>query len=189
VFSFLFVGVFDTVGSLVGVARAAGLVRPDGKLPRAGRALASDALGTTAGALLGTSTVVAYIESASGVTAGGRTGLCAVTTAVLLLAAALLGPLAAAVPAHATAPALILVGALMMGAAAEVPWDDVTEAVPAFLTVAAIPLTYSIATGLALGFVAWPLLKAATGRAQKVHPLVWALAALFVARYALLPGS
>ncbi len=188
VFTFLFVGVFDTAGSLVGVARAAGLVREDGKLPRAGRALFCDAAGTTLGALLGTSTVVAYIESAAGVAAGGRSGLVAVVVGVLLLLSVFLSPLVAAIPPHATAPALVLVGALMMGAAARIRWDDPADAIPAFLTAVAIPLTYSVATGLALGFVTWPLLRAASGRAREVPKLVWVLAALFAARHALLPG-
>ena len=189
VFVFLFVDLFDSVGTLVGLGRQAGYLTPEGDLPRAKRALMADALATTAGATLGTSTVTAYIESATGVAEGGRTGLTAVTVGALFAAAVFLSPLAAAVPAVATAPALIIVGSLMLKAALGVTWDDATEAVPAFVTLIAMPLTYSIANGLALGFIAYPLIKVLSGRAREVSVLVYVLAGLFVLRFAYLGGG
>jgi AGZA family xanthine/uracil permease-like MFS transporter len=183
VFVFLFVDLFDTVGTLVGLGRQAGYLTPEGELPRAQRALLADAVATTAGAALGTSTVTSYIESATGVAEGGRTGLTAVTVGVLFLLAVFLSPLAAAVPAVATAPALIIVGSLMIKAALSVAWEDATEGVPAFLTLIGMPLTFSIANGLALGFISYPIIKVLAGRARDVSPLVYLLAALFVLRY------
>jgi adenine/guanine/hypoxanthine permease len=183
VFVFLFIDLFDTIGSTMGLAQQAGYLTEDGKLPRINRALFADATATTAGALLGTSTVVTYIESATGVSEGGRTGLVAVVVSILFLLAAFFAPIAGAIPAIATAPALIIVGALMIRAVTTIKWDDVTEAVPAFLTMLAMPLTFSIANGLALGFIFYPLLKALTGRWREVSPLVYVLAALFVLRY------
>jgi AGZA family xanthine/uracil permease-like MFS transporter len=189
VFVFLFVDLFDSVGTLVGLGRQAGYLTPEGDLPRAKRALMADAVATTAGAALGTSTVTAYIESATGVAEGGRTGLTAVTAGVLFGLAVFFSPLAAAVPAVATAPALIIVGSLMLKAAVGVSWDDATEAVPAFVTLVAMPLTYSIANGLALGFITYPLIKVLAGRGREVSPLVYVLAALFVLRFAYLGGG
>jgi adenine/guanine/hypoxanthine permease len=189
VFVFLFVDMFDTVGTLVGLGRQAGYLTPEGELPRANRALMADAVATTAGGVLGTSTVTAYIESATGVAEGGRTGLTAVTVGGLFLLAVFFSPLAAAVPAVATAPALIIVGSLMLAAAAAIRWEDPTEAVPAFLTVIGMPLTFSIANGLALGFISYPLVKLMAGKGREVSPLVYLLAALFVLRYAYLGGE
>jgi AGZA family xanthine/uracil permease-like MFS transporter len=189
VFVFLFVDLFDSVGTLVGLGRQAGFLTPEGELPRAQKALMADAVATTVGATLGTSTVVAYIESASGVAEGGRTGLTAVTTGLLFLLALFLSPVAIAIPAVATAPALIIVGSLMLKAVLGIDWEDPTEAVPAFLTVIGMPLTYSIANGLALGFIAYPIVKVVSGRAREVTPLVYLLAALFVARYAFIAGE
>ncbi|HEX2187975.1 MAG TPA: NCS2 family permease [Longimicrobiaceae bacterium] len=183
VFVFLFVDLFDSVGTLVGLGRQAGYLTPAGDLPRARRALMADAVATTAGAALGTSTVTAYVESATGVAEGGRTGLTAVVVGLLFALATFFSPLAAAVPAVATAPALVIVGSLMLKSALAVEWDDATEAVPAFVTLVAMPLTYSIANGLALGFIAYPLVKALAGRAREVSPLVYVLAALFVLRF------
>jgi AGZA family xanthine/uracil permease-like MFS transporter len=183
VFVFLFVDLFDTIGSLMGLGQQAGYLTPEGRLPRVNRALFADAAATIVGALLGTSTVVTYIESATGVSEGGRTGLVAVVVATLFLLAAFFSPLVGAIPAIATAPALIIVGALMIRAVLVIPWDDVTEAVPAFLTMLAMPLTFSIANGLALGFIFYPLLKALTGRGREASPLVYVLAGLFVLRY------
>ena len=183
VFVFLFVDLFDTIGSLMGLGQQAGYLTPEGRLPRVNRALFADAVATIVGALLGTSTVVTYIESATGVSEGGRTGLVAVVAALLFLLAAFCSPLAGAIPAVATAPALVIVGALMIRAVLAIRWDDVTEAVPAFLTMLAMPLTFSIANGLALGFIFYPLLKALTGRWREASPLVYLLAALFVLRY------
>jgi AGZA family xanthine/uracil permease-like MFS transporter len=192
---FLFLAVFDTVGTLIGVGTQAGFLR-DGKLPRAGRALLADATGTTAGTLLGTSTVTAYIESAAGVASGGRTGLANLATAALLFASLLFYPLVrlvgggVAAPGGATlypvtAAVLITVGSLMMRNVMQVRWDDPAEAIPAFLTIAIMPLSLSIADGLAFGFVSYAVLKAVSGRARDVSWLVYFLAGLFVLRFAL----
>lgn len=186
IFVFLFVDLFDTVGTLVGLGHQAGFLTPEGDLPNAQRALLADSIATAAGAALGTSTVVTYVESATGVAEGGRTGLTAATVGVLFLFAVFFSPLAAAIPAAATAPALILVGSLMLRNVLGIRWDDVTEALPAFLTVVAMPLTFSIANGLAIGFIAFPLLKVLSGRAREVSPLVYLLALLFIIRYAYL---
>jgi len=185
VFVFFFVDLFDNVGTLVGVCEQGRFLR-DGKLPRASRALLADAFGTMAGALTGTSTVTSYIESAAGVAAGGRTGLGNLLIAVLFGLAMFCAPLVAAVPAYATAPALILVGAQMCGAVARVKWDDFTEAFPAFMTVIATPLTFSIATGLSLGLLSFTFLKLGSGRYKEISPLIWVLSVLFLCRYAFL---
>ena len=194
VFVFVFLAVFDTVGTLLGVAAKGGFMR-EGKLPRAGRALLADAVGTTAGTLLGTSTVTAYVESAAGVEAGGRTGLSNMVTALLLALSVFLFPLAQLVGGSVmagdltlrpvTAAALLAVGYLMVGSLSAVRWDDVTEAVPAFLTVVTMPLAISIADGLAFGFISYAALKLVTGRAREVHTLAWVFAALFLVRFAL----
>ncbi len=192
---FLFLAVFDTVGTLIGVGAQAGLLR-DGRLPRAGRALFADAAGTTAGTLLGTSTVTAYVESAAGVAAGGRTGLASLVTAALLLASLFFYPLArlmgggVAGPDGAalhpvTAAALLTIGSLMMPTVTRVKWADPTEAIPAFLTIAVMPLALSIADGLAFGFVSYALLKALAGRGREVSWLGYLLAAVFLVRFAL----
>jgi AGZA family xanthine/uracil permease-like MFS transporter len=186
VFVFFFVDLFDTVGTIVGLGHQAGYLTPEGDLPRSQRALLTDSLATMVGAALGTSTVTAYIESATGVAEGGRTGLTAVTVGVLFLFAIFLSPLAAAIPVVATAPALIVVGSLMLRGLLEVKWDDPTEGIPAFLTLLGMPLTFSIANGLALGFITYPLMKLAAGRGREVSPLVYVLGALFVLRYAYL---
>jgi len=186
IFIFLFVDLFDTIGSLMGLGRQAGYLTPDGKMPRVNRALFADAIATIAGSLFGTSTVVTYIESATGVSEGGRTGLTAVTVAMLFVLAMFFAPIAGAIPTIATAPALIIVGALMIGAVISIKWEDMTEAIPAFLTILAMPLTFSIANGLALGFIFYPLLKVLTGRWREASPLVYVLALLFVLRYAYL---
>ncbi len=185
IFVFFFVDLFDNVGTLVGVCEGGGFLR-DGKLPRASRALVADAIGTMFGALTGTSTVTSYIESASGVAAGARTGLANIVIATLFLAAMFCAPLVAAIPAYATAPALVLVGVLMSGAVARVRWDDFSEAFPAFLTVVATPLTFSIATGLSLGVLSFTFVKLGSGRHREVSPLIWVLTILFVLRYAFL---
>lgn len=185
IFVFFFVDLFDNVGTLVGVCEGGNFLR-DGKLPRASRALMADAIGTMFGALTGTSTVTSYIESASGVAAGGRTGLGNVVIAALFLAAMFFAPLVAAIPAYATAPALVLVGVLMCGAIARVRWDDFSEAFPAFLTLVGTPLTFSIATGLSLGVLSFTFVKLGSGKHREVSPLIWVLAVLFVLRYAFL---
>jgi AGZA family xanthine/uracil permease-like MFS transporter len=185
IFVFFFVDLFDNVGTLVGVCEEGGFL-VDGKLPRASRALLADAFGTVFGALTGTSTVTSYIESAAGVAAGARTGLGNLVIAGLFLAAMFCAPLIAAIPVYATAPALILVGALMCGSVARVRWDDFTEAFPAFLTLVATPLTFSIATGLSLGLLSFTLIKLGTGKYREISPLIWVLSLLFLLRYAFL---
>ena len=178
---FLFMGLFDTVGTLVGVAEQAGVLE-GGKLPRANRALFVDATGITAGACLGTSTITCYIESAAGVAAGGRTGLTAVVTGLLFLLALLFGPLVRMMASYPplTAPALVIVGAMMMQSARRVEWDDASEAVPVFLTMVGIPLSASIADGLALGFVSYPIVKLLSGRGRDVHAVAYVMSALLV---------
>ena len=183
IFVFLFVDLFDNVGTLVAVTKKAGLVAPDGTIPRLNRILLADSLATMFGALVGTSTVTSYIESAAGVSAGGRTGLTSVVVGALFLLAIFFAPLVQASPSAATAPALILVGALMMGATAEVEWTDPVTAIPAFLTLITIPLTYSIANGLAFGITSYALLTFLTGRARRKDWLLFILAALFIARF------
>jgi AGZA family xanthine/uracil permease-like MFS transporter len=188
VFVFFFVDLFDNVGTLVGVCEQGGFLK-DGKLPRASRALLADAIGTIVGALTGTSTVTSYIESAAGVAAGARTGLGNVVVAGLFAAAMFCAPLVSAIPSYATAPALILVGALMCGSVAAVKWNDYTESVPAFLTLIATPLTFSIATGLSLGLLSFTFLKLFTGRRKEISALIWVLSILFLLRYAFLSSS
>ncbi len=182
IFVFFFVDLFDNVGTLVGVCEEGGFLR-DGKLPRASRALLSDAFGTIFGALTGTSTVTSYIESAAGVAAGARTGLGNLLIAALFLVAMFCAPLVAAIPTYATAPALILVGALMCGSLARVKWDDFSSAFPAFITLVATPLTFSIATGLSLGLLSFTLIKVGTGKHREISPLIWVLSLLFLLRY------
>jgi len=183
IFVFLFVDLFDNVGTLVAVTKKAGLVRPDGTIPRLNRILTADSIATIGGSLAGTSTVVSYIESASGVAAGGRTGLTAVVVGLLFLVTLFFAPWVQAIPAAATAPALIIVGSMMIGALADVDWEDPGVAIPAFLTVIAIPLTFSIANGLAFGITAYAGLKLARGQAKPSDWLLFVLAALFVARF------
>ncbi len=188
VFVFLFVDVFDNVGTLVGVASKAGLMTEDGQVPRLNRVLAVDAAAAMIGALAGTSTTTSYIESASGVAAGGRTGLTAVTTGVLFLIAIAFAPLAQAIPSAATAPALIVVGAMMMSSLAGIDWTEAETAIPAFLTLVGIPLTFSIANGLAFGIVAAAVLRLAKRRFKTADWLLYGLAALFVLRFAYIAG-
>ena len=185
VFVFFFVDLFDNVGTLVGVCEQGGFLR-DGKLPRASRALLADAFGTIVGALTGTSTVTSYIESAAGVAAGARTGMGNLLIAALFVGAMFCAPIVSAIPSYATAPALILVGALMCGEVAKVKWSDYTESVPAFLTVIGTPLTFSIATGLSLGLLSFTFLKLFTGKYKEISPLIWILSVLFLLRYAFL---
>ncbi|VFR25443.1 Xanthine/uracil/thiamine/ascorbate permease family protein [plant metagenome] len=183
---FVLVEVFDATGTLIGVARRAGLVR-DGEAQRLGRPLMADSTAIVAGSMLGTSSTTAFVESASGVQAGGRTGMTALVVAGLFLAALFISPLAGSVPAYATAPALLYVAGLMMRELIDIDWHDVTEATPAALTALVMPFTYSIANGLAFGFISYVVLKAATGKAREVHPAMWLVAALFVIRYAFFP--
>lgn len=183
IFVFLFVDLFDNVGTLVAVTRRAGLIGADGRIPRLNRILLADATATMVGSVAGTSTVTSYVESAAGVQAGGRTGLTAVVTGLFFLLAMLAAPYAQLIPLAATAPALILVGALMMAPLAEVPWDEPDIAIPAFLTLVMIPLSFSIANGLAFGITAHALMKMLKGEARMRDWLLFLLAGLFVIRF------
>ncbi|MBQ2920459.1 MAG: NCS2 family permease [Oscillospiraceae bacterium] len=185
VMSFLFVDLFDTLGTLIGVATKADMLDDQGRLPGIKPALMADAIGTTAGAVLGTSTVTTFVESASGVAAGGRTGLTALTTGVLFLASTLFAPIFTAIPSFATAPALIMVGFLMVGTVTEIRFelDNLTEAIPAYLAIIAMPLFYSISEGISLGIISYVLLNLAAGKGKTVKPLMYVLALLFVLKY------
>ncbi|UFH48842.1 NCS2 family permease [Pseudomonas sp. KNUC1026] len=180
IFAFLFVDLFDNSGTLIGVAKRAGLMGKDGHMPNMGRALIADSTAAMAGSLLGTSTTTSYIESAAGVSAGGRTGLTACVVAVLFLLALFFSPLADSVPAYATAPALLFVAVLMMSGLAEINWDDITEAAPVAATALAMPFTYSIANGIAFGFIAWTGMKLASGKVRELNPALVILSVLFV---------
>lgn len=188
---FVLVEIFDATGTLTGIARKAGLLKDGAKDGQSGlgRALFADSLAIFSGSLLGTSSTTAYIESASGVQAGGRTGLTALTVGLLFLAALFIAPLAAVVPAYATAPALLYVAGLMMRELLEIDWNDITESVPSALAALIMPFTYSIANGLAFGFIMYAALKLLTGRAREVHPALWVVAGLFLLRYALFPSD
>jgi AGZA family xanthine/uracil permease-like MFS transporter len=188
-FVFLFVDLFDNIGTLVGVTRRAGLIDAQGRIPKLNRILFTDSIATVIGSLLGTSTVTSYVESAAGVQAGGRTGLTAIVTGILFLLAMFVAPYAQLVPLAATAPALILVGGLMMAPLVDVPWDEPESALPAFLTVVMIPLTFSIANGLAFGITAHALLKLVRGRITRADWLLLVLAGLFVVRFAWLSAG
>jgi AGZA family xanthine/uracil permease-like MFS transporter len=183
IFVFLFVDMFDNIGTLVAVTKRAGLVAPDGSVPRMNRILLADSISMLLGALVGTSPVTSYIESASGVAVGGRTGLTAVVVGILFLLTLFFTPLVQAIPAAATAPALVLVGALMMGSLVEVDWRDPAAAIPAFLTVIMIPLSYSIANGLAFGITSYAILKVVRGEVKASDWLIYLLAALCIARF------
>lgn len=182
VVTFLFVDIFDTVGTLAGVASKSGMLDKEGKLPRVSRALTADAVGTIFGACMGTSTVTTFVESSAGVAAGGRTGLTSVTTGIMFILALFIAPLFAIIPAAATAPVLVVVGVFMMSAVMEINWHDLTEAVPAFLTIAMMPFAYSIAEGIVFGIVSYTLIKTFTGKAKDVSALMWVLSVLFVLR-------
>ena len=185
IFSFLFVDIFDTLGTLIGVATKAKMLDKDGKLPGIKPALLSDAIATSAGAVLGTSTTTTFVESASGVAVGGRTGLTAMVTAVLFLLSTLFAPIFTAIPSFATAPALIMVGFLMVGTVTEIRFDEdnLTEAIPAYLAIIAMPLFYSISEGISMGIICYVLLNLAAGKGKKVAPLMYVLAVLFILKY------
>lgn len=189
VFVFLFVDLFDNIGTLVAVGHKARLLDDEGRLPRINRILASDACATIAGSLAGTTTVVSYIESAAGVAAGGRTGVVAIVCGFLFLAALFVTPLIGAVPAAATAPALVIVGGLMMSSLGQIDWEDEVVAVPAFLTLVSIPLTFSIANGLAFGIITHVILRLIRGQGRKVAPTAYVLAALLLVRFLYLGGA
>ena len=182
-FTFLFVDLFDTIGTLVGVASQAGMLDEKGRFPNVKKALMADAISTTAGAMLGTSTNTAYIESAAGVAEGGRTGLTTLVVSVLFVLSLFLAPLFLMVPTAATAPVLILVGTFMMKPVTKIPFSDYTENIPAFLAIIMMPLTYSIAEGIAFGMISYVLLKATTGRHKEVTPVMYVLAALFLLKF------
>ncbi|HEY9807923.1 MAG TPA: NCS2 family permease [Halomicronema sp.] len=186
IFVFFFVDLFDTIGTLAGVGLQAGYIDEKGTLPRAKEALLADAIGTVAGAILGTSTVTSYIESAAGVSEGGRTGFTSIIVAILFLLSIFFIPLLSGIPAFATTPALLIVGVLMAGNVRHIRWDDPAESIPSFLTILMMPLTYSIAEGLAIGFISYPLLKSFQGKAHQITPTVWILAAVFVLRFVLM---
>jgi AGZA family xanthine/uracil permease-like MFS transporter len=183
IFAFLFVDLFDNTGTLIALAHRGGFMRRDGTVPRLNRALMSDSAAAMIGAAVGTSTTTSYIESASGIAAGGRTGLTALTVAVLFLLALFIAPLAGSIPPYATAPALLYVACLMTRGLVEVEWDDITEAAPAVITALAMPFTFSIAEGIAFGFIAYALIKVVAGRFSDIHPAVGILAVLFVIKY------
>ena len=186
VFTFFIVDLLDNTGTLIGTVHRAGLMRPDGTVPNLGRALVADSTGAMMGAVLGTSTTVSYIESAAGIQAGGRTGLTAVTVGVLFLLALFLAPLATSIPGFATAPALVFVACLMAKSLQELAWDDATEYLPAIVTALAMPFTFSIATGIGLGFITYAGVKTLAGRPGEVHGAVWLIAGLSSDKFALL---
>lgn len=189
IFVFLFVDLFDNIGTLVAVTERAGLIAEDHTIPRLDRIFFADATATIVGSLAGTSTVTSYIESSSGVAAGGRTGVTAIVTGLLFLAAIFVAPVVGAIPMFATAPALILVGALMVAGAARIDWEEPRVAIPAFLTIITIPLTYSIATGLSFGLITFAVLELATGRGRRQHWMLYLLALLFLCRFIYLRAS
>lgn len=176
IFAFIFVDVFDTMGTLMGTAARAGFLDKNGRLPKIKNAMLVDAVGTAGGAVLGTSTVTTYVESTAGISEGGRTGLTSIVTGILFLLALFLAPLAGLVPPQATAPALVIVGVLMAGAVTKIDFEDFTEAFPAFLTLLFMPLAFSIADGIAIGFLAYPIVKLVAGRVKEVHWFVYILA-------------
>ncbi|WP_186430788.1 NCS2 family permease [Clostridium sp. BSD9I1] len=187
VISFSLVDMFDTIGTLVGTAQKANMLDENGKMKNMDKALLADAVATTTGALLGTSTVTTFVESTAGISEGGRTGLTSVVTGIMFLVAMFFTGLVGIVPAEATAPALIVVGVLMMGAVTNINFNDFTEALPAFFTISIMPFSYSIANGIAAGIIFYPIVKIVTGRRKEVHPIVYVLAALFIIRFTILP--
>lgn len=182
-FVFLFVDIFDTIGTLTGVGMRAGYIGADGELPRANKALMADAVATTVGPVFGTSSVTAYVESIAGVAEGGRTGFTALTIGVLFILSLFFIPVFQAIPAFATTPTLVIVGSMMLTEAVAIRWGEPAEAIPAFLTIFMIPLTYSIAEGLSIGFISYPLVKMFEGKAREVPPGTWIIAGIFVARF------
>lgn len=186
VFAFLFVDLFDTLGTLVGVSTKANMLDKDGKLPKIKGALMADAVATTAGAVLGTSTVTTFVESASGVAEGGRTGLTAVTTAILFGLSLLLSPIFLAIPSFATAPALIVVGFYMLGNVVKIHFDDASEGIPAFICIAAMPFFYSISEGISMGIISYVIVNLVAGKSKKLSPVMYVLTVLFILKYFLL---
>ena len=183
VITFLFIDMFDTIGTVVGVSEKSGMVDKDGNVEGISKILMADAVATVAGAAFGTSTTTTYIESASGVSEGGRTGLTAFVIAVCFGIALLFSPLFLAIPTAATGPILVIVGVMMTASVADIKWDDYSEAIPAFITMIMMPMAYSISEGIMLGMVTYVVINACSGKARKVSVSLWILAALFVARY------
>src|SRR5690606_23167088 len=186
ILSFFIVDMFDTMGTLIGTANKAGFLDEKGNLPRGNEAMMADAIATCAGAVLGTSTVTTFVESSSGVSEGGRTGLTAVVVGILFLLAIFLAPIAGIIPGAATAPALIIVGVLMMSSLKNINFDDIEEALPAFVTMVLMPYSYSIANGIAAGFIFYSLVKIVKGKAKEVHPIMYVFVVLFILRFILL---
>jgi AGZA family xanthine/uracil permease-like MFS transporter len=187
VISFTLVDMFDTIGTLVGTAEGAGMLDKNGNVPNMKKAIMADAVATSVGACVGSSTVTTYVESSAGIAAGGRTGLTSLVTGILFIVAIIFAPIAGIVPAAATAPALIIVGVFMMSQVSKINFSDITEALPAFAVIILMPFTYSIATGIAAGLIFHPILKASTGKIKEVHPLAWVLAILFILKFTVLP--
>ena len=188
IITFCIIDMFDTIGTLIGVSSKANMLDKNGKLPRIKGALMADSIATCAGAVLGTSTTTTFVESASGVTEGGRTGLTAMTTGVLFLLATIFSPLFLTIPSFATAPALIIVGFYMMGSAVKIDFNDPSEGIPAFLTILAMPTAYSISEGIAIGIISWTIINVVTGKAKekKISPLMYVLTVLFILKYVFL---
>lgn len=184
--SFLFVDIFDTLGTLIGCAKAGGMLNEKGRLHNVKYALFADAVGTTVGAVCGTSTVTTFVESASGIEAGGRTGLTAITVGVLFLVAMFFWPIFSVIPSFATAPALVIVGYLMMKHVVDIPWDDATESVPAFLAILAMPFFYSISEGIAFGIISYVVINLVSGNGKKITPTLFVIAVLFILKYILI---
>lgn len=185
IFSFLFVDLFDTSGTLIAVTQKGNLINEDGTIPRLGKALMADSVATMAGAVLGTSTTTSYVESTAGITVGGRTGLTAVVVGILFLLSLFFSPLAGMVPTYATAPALIFVAVLMTQGLVDLDWSDSTESAPVVLTAIAMPLTYSVTTGIAFGFISYTIIKLLSGRHRDIHPVLYAVAILFAVKLAI----
>ena len=183
VFAFLFVDIFDTLGTLIGCATKANMLDKEGKLPGIKGALMADAVGTTVGACLGTSTITTFVESSSGIAEGGRTGLTSIVSGLLFILALFFSPVFLAIPSFATAPALIVVGFFMMQSVAKINWSDMLEAIPAFICIFAMPFMYSISEGISFGVISFVVLNAVTGKAKKITPLMWVLAVLFILKY------
>jgi adenine/guanine/hypoxanthine permease len=187
IITFSLVDLFDTIGALVGTAQKANMIEPDGKVKNMNQAMLSDALATVFGAMLGTSTLVTSVESTAGISEGGRTGLTSFTVGILFILSLFFGGIVGIVPAEATAPALVIVGVLMLGAIKGINFDDFSESLPAFFTIAIMPFSYSIANGIAVGIIFYPIVKLATGKYKEVHPIIYILAVLFVFRFIMLP--
>lgn len=184
--AFLFVDIFDTLGTLIGCAQSGKMLDKNGKLPGMQGALLADAIGTTVGAVLGTSTITTFVESSAGIAAGGRTGLTAIAAGVIFLISLFFSPIFLAIPGFATTPALVIVGYLMMRQVVNVPWDDATESIPAFMAIFAMPFFYSISEGIAFGLISYTVINLLAGQSKKIHPLLYVLCVLFILKYALL---